>query len=83
MNTAEHNDLAKGEFAFPEAHKEPLTDTAHVRNAVARFDWVEGVGDGERDQAWKRIKAAADRFDVEIEADDWRELFTGGKAKKR
>jgi hypothetical protein len=38
MSTAEHNDLAKGEFAFPEARKEPLTDTAHVRNAVARFD---------------------------------------------
>jgi hypothetical protein len=83
MSTAEQNDLAKGEFAFPAARKEPLTDAAHVRNAVARFDQVEGVSDGERDQAWKRIKAAADRFDVEIETNDWRELFTGGKAKKR
>jgi len=83
MSTAEQNDLAKGEFAFPKARKEPLTDAAHVRNAVARFDQVEGVSDRERDQAWKRIKAAADRFEVEIEADDWRELFTGGKAKKR
>ena len=50
---------------------------------ASRFDQVEGVSDSERDQAWKRIKAAANRFDVEIEADDWRELFTGGKAKKR
>jgi hypothetical protein len=83
ISTAEQNDLAAGEFAFPEARKEPLTDAAHVRNAVARFDQVEGVSDRDRDKAWKRIKAAAKRFDVEVQADDWRELFAGGKAKKR
>ena len=82
-STAEQNDLAAGEFAFPEARKEPLTDAAHVRNAVARFDQVEGVSDRDRDKAWKRIKAAAKRFDVEVQADDWRKLFAGGKAKKR
>jgi hypothetical protein len=83
MSTAEQNDLAKSEFAFPEARKEPLTDAAHVRNAIARFDQVEGVTDRERDQAWKRIKGAAKRFDVEVQADDWRDLFAGGKARKR
>ena len=54
-----------------------------MRNAVARFDQVEGVTDHERDQAWNRIRRAAERFDVEIEADNWRDLFKGGKAKKR
>lgn len=83
LSTAEQNDLAASEFAFPEARKEPLTDAAHVRNAVARFDQVEGVSDKDRDQAWRRIKAAAKRFDVEVQAGDWRELFAGGKAKKR
>jgi hypothetical protein len=83
MSTAEQNELGAGEFAFPEARKEPLTDAAHVRNAVARFDQVEGVSDRDRDQAWRRIKAAAKRFDVEVQADDWRELFVGGKARKR
>jgi hypothetical protein len=83
LSTAEQNDLAPSEFAFPEARKEPLTDAAHVRNAVARFDQVEGVSDRDRDKAWKRIKAAAKRFDVDVEADDWRELFAGGKARKR
>lgn len=83
LSTAEENDLAANEFAFPEARKEPLTDASHVRNAVARFDQVEGVSDRDRDQAWRRIKAAAKRFDVDVEADDWRELFAGGKAKKR
>ena len=83
LSTAEKNDLPASKFAFPNERKEPLTDARHVRNAVARFDQVEGVSDAERDRAWKRIRAAANRFDVEIEADDWRELFEGGKAKKR
>jgi hypothetical protein len=44
---------------------------------------VEGVSDAERDDAWKRIKAAARKYDVELEADDWHELFKGGKARKK
>jgi hypothetical protein len=60
-----------------------LTDAAHVRNAVARFDQVEDVSDADRDKAWRRIQAAAKQFDVEIEAKEWRELFKGGKARKR
>ncbi len=69
------------EFAFPEQSKEPIHDAAHVRNAIARFDQVEGVTDAERDAAWKRIKAAARKFDVQIEEDDWRELMTGGRGR--
>lgn len=83
MSTAEENDLAGKEFAFPKERKEPLTDARHVRNAIARFDQVEGVSDSERDQAWKRIQAAAKRYEVEISADDWRDLAKGGKDRKR
>ena len=82
LTTAEKNDLPASKFAFPKERKEPLTDARHVRNAVARFDQVEDVSDAERDRAWKRIQAAAKKFDVEIEADNWRDLFEGGKAKK-
>src|SRR5580700_1453474 len=83
MSTAEENRLADGEFAFPKERKEPLSDAAHVRNAIARFDQVEGVSDAERDQAWKRILAAAKRHDVEVSESDWRELAKGGKDRKR
>jgi hypothetical protein len=83
LSTAEQNDLPAAKFAFPDERKEPLTDAKHVRNAVARFDQVEDVSDSERDRAWRRIKAAAKKYDVEIEAKSWRELFEGGKAKKR
>src|SRR5690349_20841516 len=83
LTTAEKNDLPASKFAFPKERKEPLTDARHVRNAVARFDQVEDVTDAERDRAWKRIRTAAKKFDVEIEADDWRQLFKDGKATKR
>jgi hypothetical protein len=82
LSTAEENRLADDQFAFPNERKEPLSDAAHVRNAIARFDQVEGVSDAERDQAWKRIVAAASRFDVEVSEGDWRELFERGKATK-
>ena len=45
MSTAEEDRLADAEFAFPGERKEPLSDAAHVRNAIARFDQVEGVTD--------------------------------------
>jgi hypothetical protein len=83
LSTADKDKLDDSEFAFPKERKEPLTDAKHVRNAIARFDQVEGVTDKERDEAWKRIKAAAKRYDVEVSESSWRELFQGGKARKR
>jgi len=50
---------------------------------VARFDQVEGVTDAERDQAWRRIRAAARKFGVKINERGWRQLFAGGKAKRQ
>ena len=74
MDTAKRDSLKESAFAFPKERKEPLNDARHVRNAISRFDQVEGVSDAERDQAWKRIKAAARKYNVEIEAESWREL---------
>jgi hypothetical protein len=79
LSTADKDELADKEFAFPKERKEPLSDARHVRNAIARFDQVEGVSDAERDQAWKRIKAAAKHFDVEVSEADWRDLANGGR----
>ena len=70
--TREH--IADNDFAFPKERKEPIHDAAHVRNAIARFNQVQGVTDSERDAAWKRIKAAAKKHDVELKEEDWREL---------
>ena len=54
--------------------KEPLTDASHVRNALARFDQVEGVSDADRDLAFANIKKAAAHYGVDIGEKSWREL---------
>lgn len=82
LSTAQKDRMPKEAFAFPDERKEPLNDAKHVRNAIARFDQVEGVTDAERDRAWKRIRTAAKKYDVEVSEKDWRDLFKGGKAKK-
>jgi hypothetical protein len=78
LDQSDRDHLQARQFAFPKQRKEPLEDARHVRNAVARFDQVEGVTDAERDEAWKRIEAAARKFDVKLEEHSWREL---GKPK--
>jgi hypothetical protein len=79
MSTTQKDRLPDSRFAFPHERKEPLIDAAHVRNAVARFDQVKGVTDAERDRAWKRIRTAARKYDVEISARGWRELMKHSK----
>jgi hypothetical protein len=79
ISTRQKDRIPAENFAFPKERKEPLTDARHVRNAIARFDQVEGVSDAEREEAWKRIKAAAKKFDVEVHERSWRELMKGGK----
>src|SRR5579864_6465943 len=83
MSSHAEHEISSSKFAFPKERKEPLTDARHVRNAIARFNQVEGVTDAERDRAWKRIRSAARKYHVEVSATSWRDLFSGGKAKKR
>jgi hypothetical protein len=68
------SDLPRSAFAFPEQRKEPLTDAAHVRNALARFDQVEGVNDEDRDRAFANIRKAAKHFGVDVDEASWRDL---------
>ena len=74
LDTAHRNAVPSGSFAFPKQRKEPLENAAHVRNAIARFNQVEGVTDAERDQAWKHIKTAAKKYGVEVNEESWREI---------
>ena len=81
LSTADKNDLPDSVFAFPKERKEPLENAAHVRNAVARFNQVEGVSEAEKDAAWKRIKAAAKKFNVELN-ESGRDELKPSSAKK-
>src|SRR5437773_6241028 len=79
ISTQQRNRMRTETFAFPKERKEPLNDARHVRNAIARFDQVEGVSDTERDAAWRRIRAAARKYGVEVSARGWRSLMKGGR----
>ena len=74
LSTDARNDLGDKQFAVPEQRKEPIENASHVRNAVARFNQVKDVTDKDRDAAWKRIQAAAKKYDVEISEKSWREI---------
>ncbi len=74
LDTADKKKLPDSVYAFPKEHKEPLTDAAHVRNALARFDQVKGVSDEEREQAFANIKKAAKHYKVDISEKSWKEL---------
>ena len=78
LSEKQRDSLDEEQFAFPKERKEPLNNASHVRNAIARFNQVEGVSDSERDDAWARIKRAAKKFDVEMDEKSWHEL----KSKK-
>ena len=68
---------AESVFAFPRQRKEPLTDASHVKNALARFDQVEGVSDADRELAFANIKAAAAYYGVNVKEKSWRDLRSG------
>ena len=83
LDADKRNAIAGRNFAFPKQRKEPLENASHVRNAIARFNQVEGVSDDERDEAWKHIKAAAKKFGVEVKEKSWREVGTKRGSSKR
>lgn len=66
LTEKERNALPRRQFAFPAQRKEPLENASHVRNAIARFDQVQGVSDRERDDAWARIVLAARHYGVQL-----------------
>jgi hypothetical protein len=74
LDAKHRNELDEDQFAFPKERKEPLNNASHVRNAIARFDQVEGVSDAEKDEAWSRIKRAAKKHGVEVHEKSWHEL---------
>ena len=76
-------DLPDTVYAFPKQRKEPLTDAAHVRNAVARFDQVTGVSDDDRALAFANIEKAARHYDVDLSETSWRDLCVHPQAHRK
>jgi hypothetical protein len=74
LSTADKASLPNTAFAFPRARKEPMTDAAHVRDAMARFNQVGDVTDAERDLAFANFQKAASHFDIQMKETDWHQF---------
>ena len=74
LSTADKAAIPASAFAFPRARKEPMTDAAHVRDALARFDQVGGVSDAEKDLAFANLQTAANHFGIKMTETDWHQF---------
>jgi hypothetical protein len=71
LSAADKASLPSSAFAFPRARKEPMTDGAHVRTAMARFNQVGDVTDAERHLAFANFQKAASHFCIQMKEMDW------------
>jgi hypothetical protein len=75
LDAAQVGNLPDSAFAFPGSRKEPLVSASHVRDALARFDQVQGVSDADRALAFANIREAASYFGVHVTETSWRDLM--------
>jgi hypothetical protein len=72
LTTTQRDRLPDSAFAYIDRDGErhlPINDADHVRNAIARFDQTDFQSRTAKEEARKRILAAAKRHDIEV-ADD-------------
>jgi hypothetical protein len=72
LSEAQRDRLPDSAFAYIDrdgGRHLPINDADHVRNAIARFNQTDFQGKNAKEQARKRILAAAKRHDIEVEDD--------------
>ena len=72
LNTKEREALRKDQFAYVDSEGEehlPIHDEAHVRNAISRFNQTDFESKAAKERARKKILAAAQRHDIEVDDD--------------
>jgi hypothetical protein len=72
LDTKDREKLRSSQFAYVDkegGEHLPINDASHVRNAIARFNQTEFESKAAKERARKRILAAAERYDIEVEED--------------
>ena len=70
LSTAQRDRLKDSSFAYIDKGGErhlPINDDAHVRNAIARFDQTDFEDASAKHKAARKIMAAAQRHDIEVD----------------
>lgn len=83
LDQADRDKLRKDQFAYVDkdgGEHLPIHDASHVRNAMARWNQTDFQSATAREEARRRIVAAAKRFDIEI-SDDAHVAHPAGKGR--
>ena len=73
LDTADRKKLNRRQFAYVDREGEghlPINDESHIRNAMARWNQTDFPSKTAREQARRKIVAAARRHGIEISDDD-------------
>ena len=73
LRTKQRESMPKSVFAYVDKNGEghlPLNDEVHVRNAMARWNQTAFDSESAKEQARRKIVAAAKRHGIEISEDD-------------
>jgi len=73
LDTTDRKKLSKRQFAYVDKGGEghlPINDESHVRNAIARWNQTDFPSKTAKEQARRKILAAARRHKIEVSEDD-------------
>ena len=73
LDTADRKKLNRRQFAYVDSEGEghlPINDESHIRNAMARWNQTDFPSKTAREQARRKIVAAARRHKIEISDED-------------
>jgi hypothetical protein len=73
LDSADRKKLDKRQFAYVDSEGTghlPINDEAHVRNAIARWNQTDFPSKTAKEQARRKIMAAARRHKIEVAVDD-------------
>jgi len=73
LDEKQRDDLRQDQFAYVDSKGEehlPIHDESHVRNAMARWNQTNFESKTAKEEARKKILAAAKRHGIEVSADD-------------
>lgn len=73
LDTADRKKLSKRQFAYVDREGTghlPINDEEHVRNAIARWNQTDFPSKTAKEQARRKILAAARRHKIEVSKDD-------------
>ena len=74
LSSRDRHEVPESVYPFPKQRKEPMTDAAHMRNAIARFDQVKDATDADREQAFAILQAAAKQYGVDMAETNFKQL---------